>query len=114
MLSDASGADHFCKHCDKGRNCSKQFGNDTFIYRDFSYFYQDVFKVVCCRFVACGKYECINLFLSIQTSTEFTYEPSEGELKPLETKEICVTFHPQSLKSVKRVIEIIVDEGQNW
>ena len=31
------------------------FRNYTLIYRDFPYFWVDIFKVVCCRFVACGK-----------------------------------------------------------
>ena len=31
------------------------FSNYAFIYRDFSCFYMIVFKVVCCRFIVCGK-----------------------------------------------------------
>ena len=56
----------FCKHCDKSRNCSKQeispfvtkFSTLSVIIPSFSdifhiFFY--VFKVVCCRYVLCGK-----------------------------------------------------------
>ena len=31
------------------------FSNYTFNYRDFPYYWVDAFKVVCCRFVVCGK-----------------------------------------------------------
>ena len=34
---------------------SKLINNYTFICKDFSYFCLDVFKVVCCRFILCGK-----------------------------------------------------------
>ena len=66
-LSDASAADDFWKHCGKGRNCSKReispfvtmfttfCINYTFIYRDFQFFCQLAFKVICCRFAVCGK-----------------------------------------------------------
>ena len=32
-----------------------QFNNNPFICRECSYFCPDVFKVICCRFVVCGK-----------------------------------------------------------
>ena len=63
---------HLCsrqllKLCDKRRNCSKQaippfatkfstfFSICTYNKRAFPYFLVDIFKVVCCRFVICGK-----------------------------------------------------------
>ncbi|XP_060555800.1 deleted in lung and esophageal cancer protein 1-like isoform X2 [Ruditapes philippinarum] len=45
--------------------------------------------------------------------SEFTFEPSEGELKPLEIREITVTFHPLTAKSFRRVIEVMVEDGQD-
>ncbi|XP_053374594.1 deleted in lung and esophageal cancer protein 1-like isoform X2 [Mercenaria mercenaria] len=44
---------------------------------------------------------------------EFTFEPSEGELKPLESRQITVTFHPLSAKSFRRVVEVMVEDGQD-
>ena len=41
----------------------------------------------------------------MQAFSEFTFEPSGGELRPLETKKVKVTFQPVSAKSVRRVIE---------
>ena len=34
---------------------STLFNNHTIIYREFLYFGLDNFKVVCCRFIVCGK-----------------------------------------------------------
>ena len=47
------------KRCEKRRNCSKQAispfaSNYTHNYRDFPYFWGDIFKDICCRFVICG------------------------------------------------------------
>ena len=63
MLSDASAADEFWKNCGKCRNYYEQFitmsstlsNIYTFLIRDFSYLWWYVFKVVCWRFVVCGK-----------------------------------------------------------
>ena len=69
-LSNASAVDNFWKHCDNKRNCSKQAISPfatmfltffqyiviiTFIYRGFPCYCLGNFKVVCCRFVVCGK-----------------------------------------------------------
>ena len=45
------------------------------------------------------------ILFNVQTFSEFTFEPSGGELKPLESKKVKVTFQPVSAKSVRRVIE---------
>ena len=37
--------------------------------------------------------------------SEFTFEPSGGELKPLESMKVMVTFQPVSAKSVRHAIE---------
>ena len=39
----------------KGEIAHNILGNNTFIYRYFLCFCLDIFKVVCCRFVVCGK-----------------------------------------------------------
>ena len=46
-----------------------------------------------------------NILFILQAFSEFTFEPSGGELKPLESKKVKVTFQPVSAKSVRRVIE---------
>ncbi|KAL4222937.1 Deleted in lung and esophageal cancer protein 1 [Mactra antiquata] len=43
--------------------------------------------------------------------SEIKFDPCEGELKPLEIKEVTVTFHPMSVKSLRRVIEVSVENG---
>ena len=61
-------ADDFLNHCGKRRNgpndeqfltfatmISTLFNTDTIIYRHFLPFVLDNFKVVCCRFIVCGK-----------------------------------------------------------
>ena len=48
-----------------------------------------------------------NILFILQAFSEFTFEPSSGELKPLENKKVMVTFQPVSAKSVRRVIEEI-------
>ena len=48
-----------------------------------------------------------NTLFILQAFSEFTFEPSWGELKPLETKKVKVTFQPVSAKSVRRVIEVL-------
>ena len=50
----------------------------------------------------------------LQAFSEFTFEPSGGELKPLESKKVKVTFQPVSAKSVRRVIEVMVEDGADW
>ena len=67
MFSDASVADDLRKHDDKRWNCSwwvipilaSMFStlsnNFTSIKRNCSYFWLQVCKVICCRFVVCGK-----------------------------------------------------------
>ena len=67
LLNPFPAADDCWKHCDKSRNCSIRtissfvtmcstfFSNNTYILSDFLGFCLDVFKVVCCRFVICGK-----------------------------------------------------------
>ena len=68
-LSGASATDQHFKHCGNGEIAHiklaisqlatmffQLFSNFFFIYRDFSYiFFQEVFKVSCCRSVVCGK-----------------------------------------------------------
>ena len=61
--ADASVADDFSKHCDKIRNCSywaispfatmfsTLVNNYLLIYRDFLYFFKNVFKVAFSRFL---------------------------------------------------------------
>ena len=46
-----------------------------------------------------------NILFILQAFSEFTFEPSGGELRPLESKKVKVTFQPVSAKSVRRVIE---------
>ena len=41
----------------------------------------------------------------LQAFSELTFEPSGGELRPLENKKVMVTFLPVSAKSLRRVIE---------
>ncbi|XP_013414779.1 deleted in lung and esophageal cancer protein 1 [Lingula anatina] len=43
--------------------------------------------------------------------SEFTFKPCSGELKPLETKSVPVTFTPSSCRSVRTVFELKVQEG---
>ena len=49
-----------------------------------------------------------------QALSEFVFEPSGGELKPLESKKVGVIFQPRTARSVKRVIEITVEDGKDW
>ena len=57
------------------------------------------------RIIFCLFYRpLVSLHLS-HPAGEFTFEPSGGELKPLESKKVKVTFQPVSAKSVRRVIE---------
>ena len=55
-----------------------------------------------------------NILFILQAFSEFTFEPSGGELKPLESKKVKVTFQPVSSKSVRRVIEVMVEDGTDW
>ena len=48
----------------------------------------------------------LNILFILQAFSEFTFEPSGGELKPLESKKVKVTFQPVSAKSVRRVLII--------
>ncbi|XP_041367117.1 deleted in lung and esophageal cancer protein 1-like [Gigantopelta aegis] len=43
--------------------------------------------------------------------SEFVFTPSCGELKPLETKVVCVSFTPKNPKTVKRIFEVGVENG---
>ncbi|KAK3588190.1 hypothetical protein CHS0354_012251 [Potamilus streckersoni] len=43
--------------------------------------------------------------------SDFKFEPAEGKLKPLERKKIKMTFKPTSVKSVKTVVEVSVEDG---
>lgn len=54
------------------------------------------------------------VYLCLKAFSELTFEPSEGELKPLEKKLVTVTYHPLSAKTVRRVIEVMVEDGQDW
>ena len=51
-----------------------------------------------------------NILFILQAFSEFTFEPSGGELKPLESKKVMVTFQPVSANSVRRVIEVMVED----
>ena len=59
MLSDASVTDNFWKHYDHGLYLPQcfhlLFNTNILIYREFPYICQDMFKVLCCRFLVCGK-----------------------------------------------------------
>ena len=55
-----------------------------------------------------------NILFILQAFSEFTFEPSGGELKPLESKKVQVTFQPVSAKSVRRVIEVMAEDGTDW
>ena len=55
-----------------------------------------------------------NVLFILQAFSEFTFEPSGEELKPLESKKVMVTFQPVSAKSVRRVIEVMVEDGTDW
>ena len=57
---------------------------------------------------------CLLTFFILQAFSEFTFEPSGGELKPLESKKVKVIFQPVSAKSVRRVIEVMVEDGTDW
>ncbi|XP_071102579.1 deleted in lung and esophageal cancer protein 1-like [Haliotis cracherodii] len=43
--------------------------------------------------------------------SEFIFSPESGELRPLERKVITVTFTPKSAQTVKRVLEIDIEDG---
>ncbi|WAQ94651.1 DLEC1-like protein [Mya arenaria] len=45
--------------------------------------------------------------------SEFTFEPDGGELKPLESRKVKVTFNPHLARSVRRIVEVIVEDGSN-
>ena len=55
-----------------------------------------------------------NILFILQAFSEFTFEPSGRELKPLENKKVKVTFQPVSAKTVRRVIEVMVEDGIDW
>ena len=55
-----------------------------------------------------------NILFILQAFSEFTFESSGGELKPLENKKVMVTFQPVSAKSVRRVIEVMAEDGTDW
>ncbi|WAQ94358.1 DLEC1-like protein, partial [Mya arenaria] len=38
--------------------------------------------------------------------SEFTFEPDGGELKPLESRKVKVTFNPHLARSVRRIVEV--------
>ena len=60
-------------------------------------------------------YTCIHLGVyPFQALSEFVFEPTGGELRPLESKKVRVTFHPLTSRSVRRVIEITVEDGKDW
>ena len=68
IISKSVKVKHHWNRCGKRRNCSywaisafvtissTLFNYHTIIYRDFLYFVLDNFKVICCRFVLCGKW----------------------------------------------------------
>ena len=43
--------------------------------------------------------------------SEFQFYPSEGELRPLETKEIRVRFCPQQCRSLRTLFDVNVIDG---
>ncbi|XP_052246606.1 deleted in lung and esophageal cancer protein 1-like isoform X3 [Dreissena polymorpha] len=45
--------------------------------------------------------------------SELSFDPCEGQLKPLEVKTVTVTFTPVSARSVHRIIEVNVEDGQD-
>lgn len=47
----------------------------------------------------------------MKTLGEFVFEPSSGDLKPLESVKVLVTFHPMAVKTLRRVIEVLVQDG---
>lgn len=46
--------------------------------------------------------------------SEFVFTPSVGEIEPLASKKIKIQFTPTAIKSVKRVFEVTVEDGNEW
>ena len=46
--------------------------------------------------------------------SQFAFNPSRGVLKPLETKEIVVSFKPTHCQSLDTVFQVSVKDGNDW
>ena len=65
-------------------------------------------------FPTCSTNAYLRSAISFQALSEFVFEPAGGELRPLESKKVTVTFQPLTPRSVRRVIEITVEDGKDW
>ena len=49
----------------------------------------------------------------LQDDSEFVFEPSFGEIKPLETKKVKVIFRPTKCQSLRSIFEVRVEDGND-
>ena len=58
--------------------------------------------------------EFIISYMLLQAISEFTFTPQNGEIQPLSKTTVAVKFTPTSIKSIKRVFEVSVEDGNEW
>ena len=71
-------------------NVSNQFNYYYYNSQFIRIFCQDIFKVVCCRFVVCGKGLSVDFIKSFLKEKDFIYEPS-FQYRLIAFSQNCVT-----------------------
>jgi hypothetical protein len=55
-----------------------------------------------------------NVDIYAHLKSKFTFTPSSGEIQPLGQTTVSIKFTPTSVKSIKRVFEVSVEDGSEW